>query len=163
MIDLAGQRFGRLQVIRQAPKRRAGRVTWQCMCDCGAQASVQTKHLRNGESRSCGCLRREVEKVAAVKHGKHRTPEYTSWRAMRDRCLNPKSTSYPYYGGRGVTICAEWRESFTAFLRDMGPRPFSGATIDRIDPDGDYELSNCRWATRAQQTSNRRQPAGIAR
>lgn len=100
------------------------------------------------------------EKASGYKHGWSKTPTYVSWNSMRDRCSNPGNASYKLYGGRGITVCERWQTDFMAFLEDMGERPSLEHSIDRIDPDGNYEPSNCRWLTRAEQNARRRDPGG---
>lgn len=155
-LNLLGQRFGRLVVTSEAPKVRRRR--YFCACDCGAQTTASVDLLRTGKKRSCGCLLQENRGSAARTHGGSTTREYRIWYDMKRRCEQPKNKSYPYYGGRGIKVCERWTASFAAFLLDMGPS--NGLTIDRIDPNGDYEPRNCRWATRALQTQNRRTTRG---
>ena len=155
-IDLTGQRFGRLVVIGDSMIRRDAKIVWHCRCDCGNPADVSTILLRDGRTTSCGCRRKETTSAMATKHGEHGSPEYVNWRALRERCLNPKHKNYPEYGGRGIKVCERWLNSFENFLADMGRRPFPEATVDRKENDGDYEPGNCRWATRLDQTKNRR-------
>jgi hypothetical protein len=158
-LHLAGQRFGRLVALRLGPKR--GRIrTYICACDCGSTVTVLTDNLRRLRTQSCGCHAREWASAVNLQHGHStkrsgRTPTYQTWRGMKARCFDPNSISYPRYGGRGVTVCPEWRDSFEAFLLDMGDRP-PGTTLDRRDPNGHYEPSNCRWASAKEQVSNRR-------
>jgi hypothetical protein len=146
-IDITGKRFDRWFVLERAGRRRK---RWLCRCICGAERAVHGSRLRNGTSRSCGCLRRRHGHSG---NGKKRKPSrtYKSWESMHWRCNDLQN---PNYGGRGITVCARWRK-FENFLADMGKRP-RGKTLDRIDPDGNYEPGNCRWATPTEQYFNRR-------
>ena len=154
-LDLSGRRFGRLVVIALAPKTGM-HLRWQCICDCGRVAFVESSRLRGDHTKSCGCLRIDAPRISNTIHGQHGSRTYSSWRSMRERCLNPKARGFKYWGGAGVRICSRW-EAFENFLADMGERPH-GTSLDRYpDPHGDYEPRNCRWATAAQQARNRRQ------
>lgn len=145
--DMTGKRFGRLTVLKLAEIRTE--AMWLCRCDCGELTTVAGSELRKGGTKSCGCGRKS-------QGGGYKTTEYTSWKEMKRRCYNPKYREYYLYGGRGIVICERWRTSFVNFLADMGPKPFPEATIDRVDYNGNYEKSNCRWATKLEQGQNTR-------
>jgi hypothetical protein len=131
-----------------------------CRCQCGVERRVRAINLRNGSSKSCGCLSVDTATKRLRTHGATGTPEYLSWAAMLSRCRNPKDKKHPHYGGRGIKVCVEW-ESFSTFRRDMGPRPF-GTTLGRKDNDGNYEPGNCRWETPTQQSRNRSNTVTVA-
>lgn len=160
--DMTGQRFERLTAV-SVSKRVGKRLFWLCQCDCGNTKEVSSAHLRSGNVRSCGCLAGERTRERSTKHGqsgsgnrKLRSLEYKTWAAMKSRCYYPKNISYRNYGGRGIKVCDRWRDSFEAFLEDMGKRPSTRHTLDRIDSNGHYEPSNCRWATYTEQLRNRK-------
>ena len=154
--DIAGQRFGRLVALNLAPTLKPGRI-WRCVCDCGAVVMTTVGRLRAGNTKSCGCLQKAKAREARLRGARHNmsaTPTYNSWKSMVARCTNPLATDFHLYGGRGVGICAEWLR-FDGFFADMGNRP-EGKTLDRINPSGNYEAENCRWATPAEQAANKR-------
>lgn len=158
ILNLIGQRYGQLTVLELAGVLRKQRA-WRCKCICGCEITLPGAYLRTGDTKSCGCLRRDYQLNGSVTHGHNRnnkpSPTYNTWRAMKERCRLPSHPQYKNYGGRGVSVCERWAVNFRAFLADMGERP-AGCTLDRVNPDGNYEPSNCRWATPAEQTRNRR-------
>lgn len=152
-VDIAGQRFGRLTALRFTHSVNGVRM-WLCRCDCGIEAPVDCHALRTGNTKSCGCLRRDVASAANRTHGLSGSSTFFRWQAMKNRCLNPRDKDWKHYGGRGITVCERWL-SFEPFLADMGEAP-PGMTIDRRDNDKGYEPGNCRWATMTVQANNRR-------
>lgn len=150
--DLTGLKKGRWRVLR-LNENSGKRLHWWCICECGTTKTVEGYALTSGKSVSCGCLQREAVRAANTKHGAYRTPEYSIWTGMRFRCSNPDHPSYHRYGGRGITVCERWN-SFEAFLEDMGPRPTTLHTIERVNNNIGYTPQNCVWATRAQQSRN---------
>lgn len=160
--DISGQQFGRWYVVRRAPSRGTEKSYhyWFCRCSCGTEREVIHTGIRYGHSKSCGCLQKERSAQTAAKtgwkHGGHGTPEYRVYGDMLSRCHNPNHASFLQYGGRGITVCARWRSSFTNFLTDMGPRPSKTHSIERLDNNGSYTPENCVWGTPKQQSRNRR-------
>ena len=157
-IDHTGERFGKLTAVSQGPRNKWGHLSWNCICDCGAEITTGGRQLRTGDTRSCGCL--AVERLIArnTTHGQARhiadntiRGMYQSWADMKSRCHNPKVKAYARYGGRGIEVCGRWL-SFDNFAEDMTATWEPGLSIDRIDVDGNYEQSNCRWITRAENS-----------
>lgn len=155
--DMHGKRFERLVVLEYAGSRGPNQnAYWHCICDCGQKVTTRGQNLRAGDTKSCGCLNQEMRRLSHLKHGLYSIPEYWVWHSAKDRCHNPNDAKFKHYGGRGIQMCQEWRDSFTAFIANMGRRPKGKYTLDRIDNDGDYEPGNCRWATYAEQNRNNR-------
>lgn len=155
----AGDKFGRLTALRCAGRNKWHDQLWECECECGKVKTVAAGKLKSGHTRSCGCLAldmraKQLETHGITTGGKPRT--FTIWSGMKARCLNPKSVSYPNYGGRGVGICAEWLE-FKAFHEWAVSNGYAdGLQLDRIDNDGNYCPDNCRWVTRSENQRNTR-------
>lgn len=152
--DLTARRFGRLVVIKFAGKNKWNIATWECSCDCGGKKTVCSSSLKCGYTKSCGCISKE--RPSHTKHGGKGTKLYTTWKAMRERCYTKSSSSYSRYGGIGVKICEEWND-FSIFKKWAMENGYSeDLTIDRINPYGNYEPSNCRWVTKTQQSRNKK-------
>jgi hypothetical protein len=161
--DLTGRSFGKWKVLSfshtKLTKDNRKRHHWVCECKCGQVRTIVQYRLTGGYSTMCKPCGQKKGSKGATKHGNARregwSRTYRSWKSMRARCYNPRTNHYSYYGGRGITVCPRWRWSFKNFLADMGERP-SDRTLDRIDSDGNYEPGNCQWATKKEQTANRR-------
>lgn len=154
--DLTGAKFGRLTVVERAPFK--GKSKWRCSCECGGESVVYATHLLRGRTVSCGCRLRENQaalKPAQAKHGMWKTSEFNIWSGMLKRCHSPGDKGFSAYGGRGITVCDQWRDDFKAFYDHIGPRPSKRHSVDRIENDKGYEPGNVRWATPEEQQRNR--------
>lgn len=149
--NLANKKFGMWTVLNYA-----GNSKWSCICECGKKSLVTKTHLKSGHSQSCGCLHKEKIKKLKTIHNEYGSPEYITWQNMKKRCLDIKQKHYKDYGGRGIKVCDRWLESFENFLEDMGKRPSNKFSIERINNNGNYEPSNCKWATQEEQKLNKR-------
>ncbi len=156
VIDLTGQVVGMLTVLRRAGTKNTF-ATWHVWCACGVEKVISGHELRGKRAtQSCGCTTQARRLAHVITHGMTGSITYASWIAMRGRCNDPADPTYDRYGGRGIRVCKRWDESFEAFLEDMGERPSKDVSIDRRDVNGNYEKTNCRWATRKEQCRNRR-------
>lgn len=157
--DMTGQVVGRLTLLERIPSERINgrsRARYRCQCECGNITVATSDNLKANRTLSCGCLQRERASETSKTHGASRSKIYRIWASMIGRCTNTRDPRYADYGGRGILVCERWKLSFEAFRDDMGPRPSSKHSVDRINNDGNYEPSNCRWATSSQQSLNSR-------
>lgn len=155
LLDLTGRTFGRLTVLSRAENGKGGKSRWLCKCRCGNECIVHSSSLVSGNTRSCGCLRREESHNRSTTHGMSKSPLFAVWRAMVGRCENPNNKSYPYYGGKGISVCKEWHGSSTFFEWALNNGYSHGLTIERIDVGKGYEPDNCKWIPRKQQARNK--------
>ena len=166
LIDLTGRKFGRLTVVERAGNTKHGAAKWLCICECGKETVVIGDELRNGNTQSCGCLAKELSSARMKGREAHNkthdmtgTPIYKEWSAMKRRCYKSSDKNYPSYGGRGITVCDRWKNSFELFYEDVSRLPNfgkQGYSINRINNDGNYEPQNVEWADSKTQSNNRR-------
>jgi hypothetical protein len=153
--DLTGLAFGLLTVVEFAGRDEHGRARWRSRCRCGGEAVSEAYNLKSANTASCGCVRRQKITAASRKHGQKGTPLYQRWKGMIQRTTDPKAKKFDAYGGRGIKVCDRWR-SFENFAADMGPTFREDLTLERLNVNGDYEPTNCTWATMTDQARNRR-------
>lgn len=159
-LDIKGIKHGRLLPVEVVGNKN-GNAVWLCKCDCGKETKTTAFSIRHGHTKSCGCFRNESSGDRTRTHGARHTTEYNTWHGIKQRCLNPRNKFYHSYGGRGITVCERWKNSFAAFLEDMGTKPKWATSLERINNDGIYEASNCKWADWNTQANNRSKPKNL--
>lgn len=164
--DLTGMAFGRLKVIEQNGRTSDRHILWKCKCECGKFTNVSSRELRSGKTKSCGCLQKDKIREMRYKHGDRNSRLYSVWKTMKKRCENKNCKSYKWYGAKGVSVCDEWHDysAFKKWALDNGydeKAEKGDCTIDRINPYGDYEPSNCKWVSMAEQARNKRNSVQI--
>ena len=159
LIDITGNKYGRLTVVKYSHMGNHGNSFWDCICDCGDVKKIGRGNLTSGQTKSCGCLLKEISVKLLTKHNLYGTPSYRIWNGMKNRCINKRDKHYKDYGERGITVCDKWL-TFEGFYDDMGERPI-GLTLDRKDNDKGYNKENCQWANSEQQQNNKRNNVNI--
>lgn len=158
-IDITGKQINKLKVLREIGRSIHGAILWECKCDCGVIKTVNGDHLKQGNTKSCGCLNSELVTKRNYRHGSsvrgHISVEYTAWAQMIGRCYNRKNYRYIRYGKRGIKVCRRWRYSFDTFFKDIGKRPTKLHSLERINNDKNYSPKNCKWATEKEQQRNK--------
>jgi conserved hypothetical protein len=153
-MDIVGKTFNHLTIVEYAGKNKHKKKLYKCKCNnCGNEKVMIGTEVKNGYSKSCGCLTKQNLKR---KHGMTGTPIYKKWKTIKGRCFNPNASNYKWYGERGITMCKEWKNDFSKFYEDVGDIPFEGAELDRIDNNGNYEPNNVRWVDHRTNSNNRR-------